>query len=339
MAEPYSAGSDDPPFMEKYKNLFQRHGLTTQARHEAAEELELPLIDLGELSSRDGAARKECKRRIARASREWGFFQVVNHGIPPEVLENMRSEQVRLFRKAFEERERNMKVHFPDGNYQWGTPTATNLWQFSWSESFHVPLTDISNSTSAASQTNLRSTMGTFAARAAELAQRLAVILVEELGDRRCNYFQEKCPISTCYVRMNRYPPCPNHVFGLTPHTDSDFLTILHQDQIGGLHLVKDNRWISVKPKPTTLVINIGDLFQAWSNGVYKSVEHRVVANQRKERFSTAFFFCPSYHTTIQSSSQPSVYKTFTFGEFKRQVQEDVKNTGSKVGLPRFLAS
>ncbi|CAH9082344.1 unnamed protein product [Cuscuta europaea] len=262
MAEQSSAGSDDPPFMEKYKNLFQRHGLTNQTRHEAAEELELPLIDLAELNSRDSAVRKECQRRIARASREWGFFQVVNHGIPPEVLENMRSEQVGLFSKAFVERERNMKVHFPDGNYQWGTPTATNLWQFSWSESFHVPLTDISNSSSAAAQTNLRSTMGKFAARSRELAQKLAAILVEELGDKRGNYFQEKCPISTCYVRMNRYPPCPNHVFGLTPHTDSDFLTILHQDQIGGLHLVKDNRWISVKPKPTALVINIGDLFQ-----------------------------------------------------------------------------
>lgn len=46
------------------------------------------------------------------------------------------------------------------------------------------------------------------------------------------------------------------------PHTDSDFLTILHQDQVGGLQLVKDGKWISVKPNPKALIINIGDLFQ-----------------------------------------------------------------------------
>lgn len=46
------------------------------------------------------------------------------------------------------------------------------------------------------------------------------------------------------------------------PHTDSDFLTILHQDQVGGLQLVKDGKWISVKPNPEALIINIGDLFQ-----------------------------------------------------------------------------
>ena len=63
---------------------------------------------------------------------------------------------------------------------------------------------------------------------------------------------------------MNRYPPCPlaSKVFGLVPHTDSDFLTILFQDQVGGLQLLKDGKWIKVKPNPQALIINIGDLFQ-----------------------------------------------------------------------------
>lgn len=80
-------------------------------------------------------------------------------------------------------------------------------------------------------------------------------------------------------------------------------------------------------------------MMQAWSNGVYKSVEHRVVANKAKERFSTAFFLCPSYDTEIRSCFEPSGYRTFTFREFRQQVQEDVKKFGYKVGLPRFLLS
>lgn len=96
-----------------------------------------------------------------------------------------------------------------------------------------------------------------------ELAHKLAEILAEKMG-HKSSFFRETCLPTTCYLRMNRYPPCPisPQVFGLMPHTDSDFITVLHQDEIGGLQLVKDAKWISVKPNPDALIINIGDLFQ-----------------------------------------------------------------------------
>ncbi|GMH30284.1 hypothetical protein Nepgr_032127 [Nepenthes gracilis] len=158
------------------------------------------------------------------------------------------------------------------------------------------------------------------------------------MGDES-TFLEQNCLPSTCYLRMNRYPPCPkySHVFGLMPHTDSDFLTILFQDQVGGLQLVKDGKWISVKPNPEALIVNIGDLFQAWSNGMYKSVEHRVVTNQKMERFSTAYFLCPSYDAVIQSYKERPLYRKFSFREYRQQVQDDVKDFGHKIGLPRFL--
>lgn len=61
------------------------------------------------------------------------------------------------------------------------------------------------------------------------------------------------------------------------------------------------------------------------------------MANGMMERYSIAYFLCPSYDTLIGSCREPSVYRKFTFGEFRKQVQEDVKKTGHKVGLPRFL--
>lgn len=78
---------------------------------------------------------------------------------------------------------------------------------------------------------------------------------------------------------------------------------------------------------------------QAWSNDVYKSVEHKVMANEQKERYSVAYFLCPSYDSLIGSCGEPSTYRKFTFGEYRKQVQEDVKKMGHKVGLPRFLQS
>ncbi|KAL2931519.1 Gibberellin 2-beta-dioxygenase 8 [Bienertia sinuspersici] len=110
----------------------------------------------------------------------------------------------------------------------------------------------------------LVSTVKQFATTVSELATKLANILAEKLGHEGVTFFEENCLPSTCYLRMNRYPACPKYsqVLGLMSHTDSDFLTILYQDQVGGLQLVKDGKWISVKPNPQALIVNIGDLFQ-----------------------------------------------------------------------------
>lgn len=78
---------------------------------------------------------------------------------------------------------------------------------------------------------------------------------------------------------------------------------------------------------------------QAWSNGVYKSVEHRVVTNPKLERFSMAYFFCPSDGTVIESCIEASVYRKFNSGEYRQQVREDVHKLGYKIGLPKFLLS
>lgn len=70
---------------------------------------------------------------------------------------------------------------------------------------------------------------------------------------------------------------------------------------------------------------------------MYKSVEHKVMVNAKMERYSIAYFLCPSYESTIGSCKEPTIYRSFTFGEYRSQIQQDVKKTGHKVGLPRFL--
>jgi gibberellin 2-oxidase len=72
---------------------------------------------------------------------------------------------------------------------------------------------------------------------------------------------------------------------------------------------------------------------QAWSNNRYKSVEHKVVANATSERFSAAYFLCPSYDSPVGTCGEPSPYRSFTFGEYRRMVQEDVKRTGRKITM------
>lgn len=102
-----------------------------------------------------------------------------------------------------------------------------------------------------------------YAAAMQELAKLLAGVLVMNMGHPK-EVLEEICDESTCFLRLNRYPACPisPEIFGLVPHTDSDFLTILHQDEVGGLQLMKDSKWVAVKPNKDALIVNIGDLFQ-----------------------------------------------------------------------------
>ncbi|CAN6987401.1 unnamed protein product [Brassica rapa subsp. trilocularis] len=94
-------------------------------------------------------------------------------------------------------------------------------------------------------------------------------------------------------LRMNYYPPCPepDQVYGLTPHSDATGLTILLQvNEVEGLQIKKNGKWVSVKPLPNAFVVNIGDMLEMITNGTYKSIEHRGVVNSEKERLSMATF-------------------------------------------------
>ncbi|KAJ8466901.1 hypothetical protein OPV22_029453 [Ensete ventricosum] len=325
----------NPPFFAAYGSLFHSRPAAGNHEAEAMEECDLPLVDLSRLS--DELQAEQCKREIVTAASEWGFFQIVNHGIPNGVLERLREEQVRMFRQPFEKKADEKFLGFLGDSYRWGAPTATSLKQLSWLEAYHIRL---SSATYPATTSTSRCVVEELSSAMAQLADRLTGILAQGMG---CDgsYIKENCKRDTCYLRLNRYPPCPvaGEVFGLVPHTDSDFLTVLCQDNVIGLQLKKGGRWIAVRPNPGTLIINVGDLFQAWSNGLYKSVEHRVVSNPHLERFSVAYFVCPSQETMIQSSAQPAIYSTFSFGEYRQQVQQDVTLLGYKVGLTRFLAS
>lgn len=137
-----------------------------------------------------------------------------------------------------------------------------------------------------------------------KLAGTLARVLAEALlaGRRPAGeHFPEGCDETTCFLRLNRYPPCPvsPDAFGLVPHTDSDFLTVLCQDHVGGLQLMKGARWVAVKPIPGALIVNIGDLFQVHTHHVAlfpfctcRSVDDVVLPSQVPSKACLATVLC-----------------------------------------------
>ena len=143
--------ASDPPFEQSYNHLFEALSEDQKAKkvhHETNsfannEIFELPLIDLNRLSLTK-SDQDECKREIADAAKQLGFFQVVNHGVSQEIITRLQSEQAKLFKHPFREKASERLLDSSSGSYHWGTPSATFLMQFSWSEAFHIPLTGLS---------------------------------------------------------------------------------------------------------------------------------------------------------------------------------------------------
>ncbi|KAL2331578.1 hypothetical protein Fmac_019159 [Flemingia macrophylla] len=330
----------EPPLLEIYKTLLQASlddddvdvGIHTSQKPDWCE---LPLIDLSKLSL-GHHEREECMEEMSGAAKTWGFFQILNHGVSQELLQILRCEQLEVFRTPFAHKSSGNFLNLPARSYRWGNPSATNFRQLPWSEALHMFLPDIARMDYQ--HQSLRSTVEAFASVVAPLAESLVQILAHKVNIK-FSYFQENCSAKTSFLRLNRYPPCPfsSRVFGLLPHTDSCLLTIVHQDHVGGLQLMKDGNWIDVKPNPHALVVNVGDLFQALSNGTYISAKHRVVAAEKVERVSVAYFYSPRKDSLIESHIMPPMYRRFTFGEYKEQIEKDIKETGDKVGLSRFL--
>ncbi|KAF5750022.1 putative gibberellin 20-oxidase [Tripterygium wilfordii] len=257
----------NPPLLNNYlqhSNKISAPDCNDEERKLVIRECQLPLIDLNALNSLDKSERQACSEAISKASSEWGFFQLVNHGISTELLRKMRREQARLFLTPFEKK---VTCGVLNNSYRWGSPTATCLKQLSWSEAFHVPLDKVSEPACYGEFTSLREVMIEFATEMSKLARLLAGVLAENLGSQR-EEFDDICHESTCFLRLNHYPVCPvsPNISAFVPHTDSDFLTILYQDQVGGLQLMKDCKWVAVKPNQDALIVNIGDLFQVKSS-------------------------------------------------------------------------
>lgn len=158
-----------------------------------------------------------------------------------------------------------------------------------------------------------------------ELAYKLLELISMTLkvpARRLDGYFKD----SISRIRLNHYPPCPspNLALGVGPHKDQGAITILAQDDVGGLDVRRksDGEWVRVKPVLDSYVINIGDLVQVWSNDKYASTEHRASVNSARERFSVPFFFYPSHYTMMKpleelvDEDNPAKYHEFSWGQF-----------------------
>lgn len=309
---------------------------------------ELPVIDLSGLQDGTAETKLRLARRIAAACSEWGFFQLINHGIPVAELDEVQSLTRGFFELPMEHKQCAMNLESANANnnvFGYGVNTAGYKYAGRpWIERFQCSWSPKSNLREQAQRLldgpaceDFQRAVETFCAGAEKLAN-LTLELCALGLDLAPDAFTSHMTPSQSIARLNYYPACPTPdlTLGLGAHTDPYTLTMLHQCQVGGLQVCKDGKWITVKPRRGAYVVNVGDNLQAWTNGRFKSVEHRAVLNDQVPRLSLVFFYAPSLDAVISAppelvqADRKRRYKSFTWGEYldylKRQNYEKGKN-------------
>ncbi|GER50418.1 2-oxoglutarate (2OG) and Fe(II)-dependent oxygenase superfamily protein [Striga asiatica] len=307
---------------------------------ESIEADNIPLIDLSPLSSPepDPAALRQLIDAIGGACENWGFFQVVNHGVPPDSLRRIESAARDFFALPKEEKRKVARDEVnPTGYYD--TEHTKNVRD--WKEVFDftvqvptvIPANHVPGDEGLKEMVNhwpeyppkMRKICEEHAAEIQKLAFKLLELISLSLGlaqDRLNGFLKDQ----TSFIRLNHYPPCPisDLALGVGRHKDAGALTILAQDDVGGLQVKRksDGQWVLVKPTPDAYIINVGDIIQVWSNDKYESVEHRVKVNSEKERLSIPFFFNPAFYTMVKplaellNDQSPGKYRAYNWGRF-----------------------
>ncbi|MBR0752170.1 isopenicillin N synthase family oxygenase [Bradyrhizobium jicamae] len=283
----------------------------------------IPVINISDWTE---AGRLKAAAEIHRACRETGFFYVAGHGIPLQLVRNQFDAARAFFDLPIEQK---MALHMKNSPASAGYEPVGGQVLDSQDDKGSKGPPDLKESfysgaelpdTHPWHQRRVR----TFGHnqwpdlpgfREQNLAYRKAVCV---LGDRILalmalsldldeGWFETFYNVPSATLRMIKYPPQPSaasfNQIGAGAHTDWGGITILAQDDVGGLEVRNaDNEWITASPVPETFVINLGDLMARWTNGTYNSNMHRVNNNtSRKDRYSIPFFYSPNPDAIIEA--------------------------------------
>lgn len=256
-----------------------------------SDDYDIPIINMESLFNGDEFELK----KLDSACREWGFFQVINHGVSDRLVEKVKKDTQDFFNLPMEEKE-NLKQVDGDLDGYGQAFVVSEEQKLDWADMFYLttlpPYFRKQHIFSNLPQP-FRGTVELYVTELKKLSLKIIDFLAKALNIDE-EYIKEQFGEGMQSMRMNYYPPCPepDKVIGLTPHSDAAGLTILLQlNQMEGLQINKDGMWIPISPLPNAFIINIGDILEIVTNGAYRSIEHRAVVNSEKERLSIATFY------------------------------------------------
>jgi isopenicillin N synthase-like dioxygenase len=280
----------------------------------------LPVVDISGLSSQSIADRKAESAQLRAACLDKGFFYISNHGVPETLVGYVFKEAAAFFALPTEQKAQVDKSKskanrgyepLQGQTLEAGAPPDLK-------EGFYVGPEHKSDDPRVisgtfnhganqwpASQPNFRPVMMAYLDVMLDLSARVmrGIALSLDLPEQ---YFEDFCQDAMASVRLLHYPPQPARARpgqkGAGAHTDFGGLTLLRQDDVGGLQVWDQgsNGWIHADPIPGTFIVNLGDMIARWTNDRYRSTVHRVVNASGRERYSVPFFYSGNFSHKVE---------------------------------------
>ena len=276
---------------------------------------------------------------LDRACRDHGFFLLKGHGYD-DLIERMWSETARLFDSDAEVREPIRRAE--------GSPFGYNDRELTKRKRDHKQVFDYGSPAEPIMErfnawpelAGFKSVMAEFHDSFGALADKTVELVHAALNLSPEGRSAIAGDAGRSSVRLNHYPvgdPVPeterSGLADLGPtalgyHTDPGVLTLLLQDSTGGLQTqTRSGEWIDVEPQPGTVVVNLADAMQVWTNDQYIAAVHRVVPMTHERRFSIPFFFNPVKNAVIEPlqelCTESAHYRAFEWKEFMQARNDD----------------
>ncbi len=304
----------------------------------------IPMLDVSALGSGSEAGVRAVAEEIRGTLENVGFLYIKGHNVPQTSIEAVRAESRRFHALPLDEKmklkmDRNFRGYIPINTSTIVTSSVAKVTKPNQSESLMLmhevaaddpdalagkPLQGPNQWPGEDLLPGFRSVIETYVAQMNTLGRQMLDAITVALGMKRdslAHHFVKP----TTFLRLLHYPTQREEdgLFGSAPHTDYGFITLLAQDDVGGLEVKnKAGDWIPAPPVPGTFVMNVGDILARWSNDVFVSTPHRVINRSGKERYSQPFFFDPSMDSLIEalpscvSAERPAKYEPVLYGDY-----------------------
>ncbi|XP_073115262.1 gibberellin 2-beta-dioxygenase 3-like isoform X1 [Elaeis guineensis] len=294
----------------------------------------IPVINLAEAGSVDA---------MIKACEEFGFFKVINHGVPINIMAKLEEEAVKFFSLPQVEKEKSGPPNpFGYGNKRIGPNGDVGWVEYLLfavtSKPFSYTSMPFLQEPSASlfrweEREDIISALNEYISAVRKLASEVLELMAEGLKIEPRNVFSKLVmdEKSDEIFRLNHYPPCPLFqglncsLTGFGEHTDPQIISVLRSNNTQGLEIaLRDGSWVSVPSDQESFFINIGDSLQVMTNGRFNSVRHRVLANGSKSRVSMIYFGGPPQTERIaplpqlMGEGEQSLYREFTWEEYKK---------------------
>jgi len=269
----------------------------------------LTTIDISPLFGGDGAARADAASAIGEAAARDGFFYIIGHGLGVDTVSRLEAES-RAFFALPEIEKAEIAMARAGAAWRGWFPLGGELTSGVADQKEGVYFGEELGADEARVRAGwlmhganlwperpagLRAAVETYVNEVSRAATALMQGVSLALGLEANHFAKAYLAHPTVLFRIFRYPPSPPGSWGVGEHTDYGLLTLLAQDQWGGLQVRADAGWIDAPPIEGTLVCNVGDMLERLTGGRFVSAPHRVLNVSGQERLSFPLFYDPDF--------------------------------------------